>query len=77
MRRENFDDVFHLALAMCGISGVEERGAIDPAGDREREMHAEPQAFGIEPDRFVEIDRADRHVMEAGRRVRPAPADAR
>jgi hypothetical protein len=50
------------------ISGIEERSAVDPARDREREMHAEPEALGIEPDRFIEIDRPDRHVMEAGRR---------
>jgi hypothetical protein len=50
------------------IASVEERRAINPAGNREREMYAESKAFSIEPNRFVEVDRADRHVMEAGRR---------
>src|SRR5262249_20083084 len=49
------------------VARVEKRGAIDPAGHRERKMHPEPKSLGIKPDRFVEIHRPDRDVMKSGR----------
>jgi hypothetical protein len=48
------------------VAGIEECCAIDPARDREREMHAEPETFGIKPDRFVKIHRPDCDMVKSG-----------